>query len=145
MYNTTKIIIVIIWKKNGFRRKNKQLQNLFQSLQSNHKSIFCTTAKLTKALIKKAKTATYVKDKGFINLYDELDDKDFCKNENLPLVTPYIDKRTNINHSTLYSFNKPFEILQADIADLRFLAKFAADPKYCLLLVDSLQKFAFIQ
>ena len=36
----------------------------------------------------------------------------------------------------LYSFNKPFEILHADIADLRFLAKSAADPNYCLLLVD---------
>ena len=36
----------------------------------------------------------------------------------------------------LYSFNKPFEILHADIADLRILAKSAADPKYCLLLVD---------
>ena len=36
----------------------------------------------------------------------------------------------------LYSFNKPFEILQEDIAGLRFLAKSAADPRYCLLLVD---------
>ena len=27
-------------------------------------------------------------------------------------------------------------MLHADIADLRFLAKPAADPKYCLLLVD---------
>ena len=27
-------------------------------------------------------------------------------------------------------------MLHADIADLRFLAKSAADPKYCLLLVD---------
>ena len=27
-------------------------------------------------------------------------------------------------------------MLHTDIADLRFLAKSAADPKYCLLLVD---------
>ena len=27
-------------------------------------------------------------------------------------------------------------MLHADIADLRFLTKSAADPKYCLLLVD---------
>ena len=116
--------------------KNKQLQNLFRSLQNNPKNVFCTTTKLTKALIKKAKIAAYVKDKVFVNLHDELDDKDFYKNENLPLVTPYIDKRTNIDHSTLYGFNKPFEILHAGIADLRFLAKSAADAKYCLLLVD---------
>ena len=116
--------------------KNKQLQNLFRSVQNNPKSVFYTTTKLKKALIKKAKTAAYVKEKVFVNLCDELDDKDFYKNVNLPLVTPYIDKRTNIDHSTLYSFNKPFEILHADIADLRFLAKSAADSKHCLLLVD---------
>ena len=33
--------------------KNKQLQNLFQSFQNNPKSVFYTTTKLTKALIKK--------------------------------------------------------------------------------------------
>ena len=87
-------------------------------------------------MIKITKTAAYVKDKVFVNLYDELDNKGFYENENLPLAAPSIDKRTNIDHSTLYSFNKPSEILQADIADLRFLAKSAADPKYCLLLVD---------
>ena len=37
---------------------------------------------------------------------------------------------------TLYSIGKPFELLHADIADTRFLAKSAVDPKYCLLLVD---------
>ena len=51
-------------------------------------------------------------------------------------MTPFVDKITNIDHLTLYSFSKPFEALQADIADLRFLAKSAADPKYCLLVVD---------
>ena len=54
----------------------------------------------------------------------------------MPLVTPFVDKKTNIDHSTLYSFHKPFEILHADIADIRFLAKSAVDPKYCLLLVN---------
>ena len=41
-----------------------------------------------------------------------------------------------MDHSTLYSIGKPFELLHADIADTRFLAKSAVDPKYCLLLVD---------
>ena len=48
----------------------------------------------------------------------------------------FVNKRINIDHSTLYSICKPFELLHADIADLRFLAKSAADPKYCLLIVD---------
>ena len=49
---------------------------------------------------------------------------------------PFVIKRSNINHSTLYSISKPFELLHADTADLRFLAKSAVDPKYCLLIVD---------
>ena len=65
-----------------------------------------------------------------------MEDKDFYKNENLLLVTSFVDKRTNIDRLTLYSFSKPFEALQADIADLRFLAKSGVDPKYCLLVVD---------
>ena len=36
----------------------------------------------------------------------------------------------------MYSFSKPFELLHADIADIRFFAKSAADPHYCLLFVD---------
>ena len=30
----------------------------------------------------------------------------------------------------------PFDLLHADVGDLSFLGKSAADPKYCLLLVD---------
>ena len=41
-----------------------------------------------------------------------------------------------MDHSTLYSVGKSFELLHAGIADTRFLAKSVVDPKYCLLLVD---------
>ena len=47
-----------------------------------------------------------------------------------------MSKKSNNDQSTLYSISKPFELLHADIADLRFLAKSAVDPKYCLLVVD---------
>ena len=53
-----------------------------------------------------------------------------------PLDTPFIEKREDINRSKLYSFKGAFEALQADIADIRFLGKLAADPKHCLLFVD---------
>ena len=33
-------------------------------------------------------------------------------------------------------YSKLFEVIQVDIADIRFLAKLAVDPKYCLLFVD---------
>ena len=37
---------------------------------------------------------------------------------------------------TVNSFSGPLKALQADIADIRFLNKSTADPKYCLLFVD---------
>ena len=43
--------------------KNKQLQHLFRSLQNNPKSVFYTTVKLTKALIKKQKQLLMLKTK----------------------------------------------------------------------------------
>ena len=47
----------------------------------------------------------------------------------------FLIKKKDIDRSTLYSFSKPFELLHADIADIRFFAKSAADPHYCLLFV----------
>ena len=114
--------------------KNERMQNLFWHLQNDPKSVFYITTRRNKSILKKAKKAVYDNDKVFVNLYEQLEDKDFYKNENL-LVTPFDDKRTNFDRLTLYSFSKPFEALQADIADLRFLAKSAVDPEYCLLIV----------
>ena len=55
-----------------------------------------------------------------------MEDKTFFeKNENLPLVTPFVNKRTNIDRSIINSIHKPFELLHDDIANLRFLAKSA--------------------
>ena len=92
---------------------------------------------MSRALLNKTKKSTYGKDIVSVNLHNQLEDKHFYqKNNNPPLVTPFVNKRSNIDHSTLYSISKPFELLHADIADLRFLAKSAVDPKYCLLIVD---------
>ena len=56
--------------------------------------------------------------------------------EKPPLITQFIGKRSDIDRSTLYSFDGPFQLLQADIAYISFLAKSAVDPKFCLLFVD---------
>ena len=115
--------------------KNKRIQNLFRNLQKDSKSIFYSVRNLSNSLRNKAKKSTYDKDKVFVNLY-ELADKNFYQNNNLPFVTPFVNERSNIDHLTLYSIGKPFELLHADIADLKFLAKSAVDPKYRLLIVD---------
>ena len=52
------------------------------------------------------------------------------------LLRLFLLKKDEVDHSTLYSINKPFDLVLGDIADTRFLAKSAVDPKYCLLVVD---------
>ena len=48
----------------------------------------------------------------------------------------YEKKKKDVDCSALYSFKGPLELLHADIAELRYLAKSAVDPKYCLSIVD---------
>ena len=48
----------------------------------------------------------------------------------------FIKQKKNIDCSTLFGIQSPFDLLHADIADIKFLAKSAVDPKYCLLFVD---------
>ena len=74
-------------------------------------------------MLNKARKSAYDKDKVFVDLYNQLEDKNLYQNNNLPLVTLLVNIRSNIDHSTLYSISKPFELLHADIADIRFLAK----------------------
>ena len=116
--------------------KNIRIQNLFRNLQKDPKSIFYAIESLSRTILNKARKSAYDKDKVFVNLYDQLEDKNFYQKDNVPLVTPFVNKRSNIDHSTLYSISKPFDLLHADIADLGWLAKSAADPKYCFFLVD---------
>ena len=71
-----------------------------------------------------------------VNIYNRLEDKKFLP-EKLPLITPFVEKtKENIIHTALYSFHRPFEALQADIAYISFLARLAVDPKFCVLFVD---------
>ena len=117
----------------------KRIKNLYNALRNDANSIFYATSQITKNLIRKAKNSLYKKDKVFFNMYDNLD-KENKKIELLlvkpPLTMQFIDKRSDIDCSALYSFDGPFQLIQADIAYISFLAKSAVDPKFCLLFVD---------
>ena len=54
----------------------------------------------------------------------------------VPIKAEYVQKSDDIDRSTLFSVQAPFDLMHADAGDLHFLGKSAADPKYCLLLVD---------
>ena len=116
--------------------KNNRVENLFRNLQKDPTSVFYSIGNLSKSIVNKANKSVYKKNKVFVNLYKQLEDKNFYQKNNLPLATPFFSQKSNVDHSTLYSISKPFDLVHGDIADTRFLAKSAVDPKYCLLLVD---------
>ena len=49
--------------------------------------------------------------------------------------TDFAEKRET-DHSILYSFNAPFQLLHADIINLEFLGKNSKFPQYVLVIVD---------
>ena len=124
--------------ENSQDEPTKRANNLFNALQKNPKSIFYLTGNATSKTLFAAKSA-FEKDKVFVNLYDQLENKKKFKKPNqdsLPITTLFYDFKSNVDHSTLCSIGKTFELLHADIADTRFLAKSTIDLTYCLLLVD---------
>ena len=127
------------YNKNSQDELLKRVNNLFNNLQKNTNSVFYLAGNsVSKTLLDKAQKSVFEKDKVFVNLYKQLEDRKKIQKSNLylPVTTPFYDIKSNVDHSTLFSISKPFELLHADIADTRFLAKSAVDPKYCLLLVD---------
>ena len=81
--------------------------------------------------------SSYEKDKVFLIFYNNLGNVNMQAEEVLiPAHVPFVEKRSDVDRSTLYSFSGPFELLHAEIADVRFFAKSAVDPHYCLLFVD---------
>ena len=116
---------------------SQRIEKLFKNLQKDPRSVFYSVGTLSKSIINKALKSAYEKDVVFVNLHKKLEDKNFCqKKEILPLVSPFFNRKSNVNHSTLHSISKPFHLVHGDIADTRFLAKSAVHPKYGLLLVD---------
>ena len=56
---------------------NRRINNLFNNLQKNSKSIFYLIGNISKTVLNKASKSFYEKDKVFVNLYKQLEDKNF--------------------------------------------------------------------
>ena len=116
--------------------ERKRVENLFKNFQKDRKSVFYSFGNLSKSILNESNKSVYEKDKVFVNLYKPLEDKNVNKKLNVPLVTPFLTQKNDVDHSTLYSISKPYDLVHGDIADTKFLAKSTVDPKYCLLPVD---------
>ena len=54
---------------------NKKTKNLYNALVKDQKSIFYATDRITNNLLNKARVSIYLKDKVFVNIYQNLGNK----------------------------------------------------------------------
>ena len=93
---------------------------------------------LSLKLSKNLKRSTYINDKKLLKLINVSENsiEGFNKNDNkISIRLDYVEKR-EIDRSTLYSLNSPFQLMHADIANLEILGK-SATVRYALLIVVS--------
>ena len=86
--------------------------------------------------MKKIGKSRYEKDIEFLKLFHR--NVNFLEDErrSVPIKITFVEKRDDIDRSTLYSFDSPFQLLHVDMSNLEFLGKSATDSKYYLLFVD---------
>ena len=63
--------------KNSQIEINNRAENLFKKLQKDPKSVFYSVGNLSNSVLKKASKSFYKKDKVFVNLYNQLEEKNF--------------------------------------------------------------------
>ena len=128
-------------------KKNFQItRTIFNKLKTDPSSIAFAEELLDKKLLIKLKKSKYHEDKNLFKLVNLLKDKnvDFGPKDGSVKRTDYVEKR-EIDHSTLYSFDGPFQLVHADVRNLEFLGMSASFPQYMLVLVDlfSLNVYAY--
>ena len=84
----------------------KRIQNLFNVLQNDSRSVFYAASNLTKKTLQKLKKSQYQKDRVFAQIYQKLDDKDFIKSvDKILLRAPFIEKK-------MILIDQPFTVLE---------------------------------
>ena len=113
----------------------KAAKNAFEKLKLDPSSAAFAEEILDKKLLLKFKKSKYAADKNFFKLVNLLENDNVVFDTNSVKRTDYVEKR-EIDHSTLYSFDGPFQLFHADVENLEFLGKNATFPQYVLVLVD---------
>ena len=115
-------------------------KNLFGKLTKDSNSLFYLVEKINTNLLNKVRKSVYEKQKLFYKLYNEIENRDTIFDEEdkkIPFRPLFIEQKKDIDQlSTLYSIKALFELIQADIANIKFLFKSTVDPHYCLLCAD---------
>ena len=113
----------------------KTAKRTFEKLKLDPSSAAFAEETLDKKLLLKLKKSKYEVDKNFFKLVNLLENDNVIFDTDSVKRTDYVEKR-EIDHSTLYSFDGPFQLFHADVGNLEFLGKNATFPQYVLVLVD---------
>ena len=112
----------------------KKISDLYKQIQ---KKVLFTDKQINDKLLKKTKSKCN-KYKEIVDLFALNADKFVENNEKeiIPIKVSFPKKRNDIDRSTLYSFDGIFQLLHADVGNLKIPGKSATDPKYCLLFLN---------
>ena len=113
----------------------KNAKNLFNSLKTDPLSVLFAEEILDKKLLNKLKKSKYETDKLLFKLVNLSDSKSIFNEDKAPTRADYVEK-CEIDHSTLSSFDGPFQLLHADVGNLEFLGRNATFLQYVLVIVD---------
>ena len=86
-------------------------------------------------LLKKLTKSNYAKDNKFVKLLITVI-TNFLKKKRNSLENIACWKNDEIDRSTLYSLDSLLQLLHADVANLAFIGKSDADPKYYVVIVN---------
>ena len=117
------------------KKDSKKAKNAFEKLKLDPSSVAFAEEILDKKLLLKLKKSKYAADKNFFKLANMLENDNVIFDTDNVKRTDYVGKR-EIDHSTLYNFDGPFQLFHADVGNLEFLGKNATFPQYVLVLVD---------
>ena len=118
-------------KKGSFKKQ----KNIFKNFKTDLNSVLFSEEKTDNRLVKKfLKKSKYAKDPLLLKLI-RLVEQSIDDEEKIPTRVDYVEKR-EIDWSTLYSFDGPFQLIRADIGYLELLGKSATTTRYVLLAVD---------
>ena len=113
----------------------KEAENLFNSLKIDPLSLIFAEEKLNERLLNRLKKSKYETDRLLFKIVNLTDNKFILNEDKVPTRADFIEKG-EIDRSTLYSFDDPFQLLHADVGNLDFLGKNATFRQYVFLIVD---------
>ena len=124
-----------------------ELKNLFKKLQTDAKSVlFAKFSSINDKILKKLKKSRYNKDIEFVNLFKSNIDFLDAEKKSIPIKSTFVEKKDDIDRSTLNSSDGPFQLLHVNVGNLEFLGKSATNPNIVSCFLTFLhRRCTFIQ